>query len=160
MKFSFTNIVLAGLSIVPLVLGQVPGRDPNVGKSVTVTDDRKDAGDVPPKPAGAVHGVVLKNAGPMLACQTGVYFAPGMPFQEEVNFGPFKGPGTTTSIFKDYKVPQGSVLNPILETNGGPDANLNLWWKVDYNSTCLAIYSCVGSIIKYNYQYEGVACVA
>ncbi|KAJ8519522.1 hypothetical protein ONZ45_g3509 [Pleurotus djamor] len=158
MKFSFANIVLAGLSIVPLVLGQVPGRDPNIGKSVTITDDIKDAVAAPPDPSGAVRGLILNISGLLQARQFGFFFPPGATLEEAVIFGPLTGPGTTTSIFKDYKVPHGSVLNPILEVEGRPNMNLNLWWKVDYNSTCLAVYSCGGTLARYSYKFDGFDC--
>ncbi|KAJ8507313.1 hypothetical protein ONZ45_g10301 [Pleurotus djamor] len=107
----------------------------------------------------AISGTTLKRSCLLLTRQAGLYYPPGSTKEQRVNFGAYEGKGTdTASNFKDYGIPDGSIIDVILDVSASSDIDLDIWWTADSQSPCVAIYSCTGSVFKYTYTYEGLVC--
>ncbi|KAL0955175.1 hypothetical protein HGRIS_004083 [Hohenbuehelia grisea] len=76
-----------------------------------------------------------------------------------VTFGDYEGKGATTAAnFKQFGIPDGALVDPILDVSASSDIDLDVWFTADSTSSCVAIYSCTGSVFKYTYTLEEVSC--
>ncbi|KAF5357427.1 hypothetical protein D9757_013336 [Collybiopsis confluens] len=96
---------------------------------------------------GNISTSYLVRACGVLCRQKALYYAPGSSTQQSVTFGPYLGSGSNTlTIWIDAGIPDGSLINPILDVSAWRDFDTNYWFTVDASSTCRLIYEWYGFI--------------
>ncbi|KAL0960415.1 hypothetical protein HGRIS_005457 [Hohenbuehelia grisea] len=145
MKASTTTLPLFTCLIFNLpVLGQLV--NPQLSFNTTV----EIAGTDPQNPVlndtatlGTVSGSVLTRDCLLLTRQKGQWKRDPNGSKSSINFGDYEGTGADTAAnFKDFGIPTGVLVNPILDVSSSGDIDLDIWFTHDPQSPCVALYDC------------------
>ncbi|KAJ8496537.1 hypothetical protein ONZ45_g12416 [Pleurotus djamor] len=142
MKSFFVNcIALVSLAVLPAIQGQVFGTDHAAGKSLTFSTSKDGAADGVPTPRGGHQRNHFKAFLPPSHSPGWVILPTRSTKEQRINFGAYEGTDTASN-FKDYGIPDGSIIDVILDVSASSDIDLDIWWTADSQSPCVAIYSC------------------
>ncbi|KAL0955172.1 hypothetical protein HGRIS_004080 [Hohenbuehelia grisea] len=135
--------------------GQIVNPKLSVTSTIEFKGINKTIGDI--VSSGNIQGSTLSRSCLLLVRQKGNYQVNGQSFS--VTFGDYEGNGATTAAnFKQFGIPDGALIDPILDVSASSDIDLDVWFTADSTSSCVAIYTCSGSIFGYTYTLKGVTC--
>ncbi|KAJ8474420.1 hypothetical protein ONZ45_g15958 [Pleurotus djamor] len=105
---------------------------------------------------GHISGSSLDSSCAFFVRQTGVWKDPSTGQSGVTPLGSFGKGGV--SIFKDFGIPNGAIIDEPLDVFTGPNIDLDIWFTVSFVSPCIAHYTCTGGPFAYTYTYNGLIC--
>ncbi|KAJ8508317.1 hypothetical protein ONZ45_g9400 [Pleurotus djamor] len=106
--------------------------------------------------AGRISRSSLDSSCAFPVRQTGVWKDPSTGRSGVTPLGSFGKGGV--SLFKDFGIPNGAIIDEPLDVFTGPNIDLDIWFTVSFVSPCIAHYTCTGGLFTYTYTYNGLIC--
>ncbi|KAL0960405.1 hypothetical protein HGRIS_005445 [Hohenbuehelia grisea] len=154
--FTSKLALLSAFFLSVTVWGQLVNPNLNVTATVEISGTNQSLGDAVSN--GRISGCTLERKCLLLTRQKAAWINSGNKTQS-INFGDYEGKGSTTAAtFSSFGIPNGVVIDCILDVSASEDIDLDLWFTVDSSSSCVAQYTCTGSAFKYTYTYTGSSC--
>ncbi|KAL0960416.1 hypothetical protein HGRIS_005458 [Hohenbuehelia grisea] len=148
--FAISLALFAGLATSGLVSSQIISPQLTVNSTIEIAGTSQSLGDA--VSVGKIKGTTLARKGNFPCAQAGIWS------NGSVAFGSALTSGTTTSLFQDFKVPNGVTINLPLLVLTLPRIDSDTWFTVDTSSPCIANFTASGNFMKYTYTFNGLTC--